>query len=346
MKKRILAFLSVTLILAVSCWLLWQRSTSILNVTKSMPTPPQAQSPRTTPASTPIPTVPSVVAPLQSKEQMMSGILAVQNHQPIEFYGKVVDQNGNPVVGARVKGGVVVEKVWYGGENEDYFTSTDLAGDFSFKGMKGAHLSVWISKDGYEFRSNNKLFIYSLLYGPNERYTPNPNNPVVFTVWKEKGPEKLIHTTLNRVGIPVDGTPVTFDLETGKKVANGGDLTVKLTRNPIRLQPAQRFDWTVTLAVVNGGLIEMNDVYPNEAPAEGYHPVVTIDMPANAPDWQRSVTRSFYFTSRSEKNYGRMSLKISAFAEPPPTGLTVDAYINNNGSRNLEFDPNKRATAR
>jgi hypothetical protein len=131
---------------------------------------------------------------------------------------------------------------------------------------------------------------------------------------------------------------------TGKRAAKG-ELIVALTRNPVNIVRGKHFDWTLKLEVSNGGLLEQLDAYPNEAPAEGYQSSVTIDMPANMPNWSSHLTRSFYFKSRGGGTYGRMTIDVAANFQPPPTVFRALIYANPAGSRNLEFDPNKMSSA-
>jgi len=141
--------------------------------------------------------------------------------------------------------------------------------------------------------------------------------------------------------IPCNGTPASFDLLTGKKVSSGGDLVVTLTRNPVNISRGTPFDWSVTLSVTDGGLMEIKDLYPNEAPATGYQPSITFNMPKNMKDWDAALNRSFYFKGENGKNYGRMTIDIQADFQPPPTLFGANVLINPAGSRNLEFDPSK-----
>lgn len=60
----------------------------------------------------------------------MSEALAVLNHRPIEFYGKLVDQSGKPVGGAKVFADVMVAKAWMTGKGEFHYTATDENGLF------------------------------------------------------------------------------------------------------------------------------------------------------------------------------------------------------------------------
>ena len=88
--------------------------------------------------------------------------LILQENQPIEFYARVLDQNGEPVVGARLElhlSGVDTDKVLAKfphmnmGEEQIHWTNmmySDLDGRIRLKGVAGHYLNIWsISKDGY-----------------------------------------------------------------------------------------------------------------------------------------------------------------------------------------------------
>jgi hypothetical protein len=69
---------------------------------------------------------------------------------------------------------------------------------------------------------------------------------------------------------------------------------------------------------------------------------MTFDFPADMPNWTYSFAPSFYFESGNGQVYGRMSVKIMADFQPPPTLFDAEIYANPAGSRNLEFDPSKQ----
>lgn len=272
--------------------------------------------------------------------------LALLNHRPITFYGKVVDQHGNSVVAARVRGTVLITRRFMEDASETHFTTTDTEGRFQFNDLKGKGIGIWPMKEGYEFKSENTYFSYSNLTPQVERHTPDKSAPALFTMWKLRGPEHLIQTKIWKRLLAVDGTPTKIDLVTGQPVADGGDLVITLRRDPLRIQPGQRFDWSATLEAPTGGLAEMNALYQNEAPAEGYDRSMSIEMRADSPKWQDEADRAFYLKSRDGQIYARVTVKIAAHYDPPPASIRLEAYVNPSGSRNLEYDPSKQASVR
>jgi hypothetical protein len=155
-------------------------------------------------------------------------------------------------------------------------------------------------------------------------------------MWKLKGAEPMIQAQVHAY-VPCNGTRETFNLLTGR---GKGDLQVALTRNPVNIDRSKPFNWTLTVGIANGGLVEITDLYPNEAAAEAYQPSVTITMSADDKNWTSSLNRSYYF--QSGQMYGRMTINVMANFQPPPTLFDAGIYINPSGSRNLEFDSSKQ----
>jgi hypothetical protein len=259
----------------------------------------------------------------------------------MDTYGKVVDQDGQPVADAKVRGWLGFEDA----EDEEHDTKTDAQGRFHFLGLHGRELEIFPEKEGYDFNIDMKFAVNR----PNN-YLPDPNNPLIVHMWKLHGAEPMVHVKIQS-SVSCDGTANRFDLLTTKMNGtetdihasnNNGDLVVKLTRNPLSIDSRNRdkpFNWSLTLAITNGGLEEITNIYPNEAPVEGYQPTITLNFPTNMVGWKNEINNSYYF--KSGQVYGRMTLYIDASRPSPPTYFNAEIYANPNGSRNLEFDSSK-----
>ncbi len=273
---------------------------------------------------------------LSKEEAMLADMIdrvGPNDKTPMDTYGKVVDQYGQPVVGAKVRGLVGFEGP---GDYEEHYTKTDSQGGFQFLGLHGKDLEIAPEKEGYEFNLAYKFLVFRPI-----SYRPDPTNLLIIHMWKLRGAEPMMHTQLHAY-IPCDGSATLFDLMTGKKSTNG-DFTVKLTRNPLNIDGRKPFDWSVTFEITNGGFQEITNLaYPNEAPAEGYQSKMTFEFQANSTNWTSLLTPSLYFKSKDGQIYGRMAFKIMADFQPPPTLFDINIYANPGGSRNLEFDPNKQ----
>jgi len=262
---------------------------------------------------------------------MTKSILDAQNSQLINVYGKVIDQYGNPVVGAKVDGGVLLNVGIEGSGGKHYQTETDAQGLFTFNDLHGVRFGAAFEKPGYEY--NSKL--YTTWW---DTYKPDPKNPMVFAMYKLQGAEPMVHSKIHDY-IPCDGTEIPYDLLTGKRVANGG-LIVTFTRTPADIQTGKPFEWTLTLTVPGGGLTEIHDPYPYEAPHGGYQETTTITTGPAPKTYTDSTNKTYYYKSADGK-YGRINVGLQADFQPPPTSFDGSIYLNPSGSRNLEWDSAK-----
>jgi hypothetical protein len=228
-----------------------------------------------------------------------------------------------------------------GGTNTRYKTRTDAEGLFQFTGLHGSDIGADVAKEGYEMDYQRAIF------KPSDQSTPT--NRVVYTMWKLKGAEPMMYVQIDS-SVPCDGTVQQFDLFASK--SNGtipytglvkGDLVVKLTREPLVVDRRKPFNWSVELTITNGGFLEFNNqVYPYEAPAEGYQSHIVFNFPTNMVGWTNEVKRNYYFKAQDGKAYGRMAVDILADRPQPPTYFNAEIYANPAGSRNLEYDPAKQ----
>ena len=231
---------------------------------------------------------------------------------------------------------------------DGHYTTTDGNGFFNFQGLHGQSLSIFISKDGYEFGYNVTGFNYSPMFDKRDVYQPNASAPEVFKMWKLRGPEPLISAE-KLFGIKGDGTPFTIDLLKARKIEGrvaSGDLVVKANQ-PTQIASGQRFDWSFDIDVIDGGLIEAtNGQYNNEAPAEGYKPSISGAMKAGDREWSDEVTKRLFIKSRNGEQFAIVTVEVIADYHGS-VAFGVKYLVNPKpGSRNLEYDPYKRLKPR
>lgn len=344
MKKRITAAL-VFVFLGLLFWSLWLRgifsnknnppaSTSNTSVLAAVPSPDNR----------PMPTV-GVTGNTGNKDRVaFARDLMAKANRPIQFFGKVVDQDNNPIPEVRVTLEIRASKELAPNIIQDVFDHpvlmTDADGRFTLTDARGALLGVQsLEKAGYE--PSEKAFRKSYWYwrDPSQVFHPDTDRPEIFRMWKKAGAEKLVRKGIGH-SLPYNGTPTNFDLIEGRVVASNGDLRVTLVRSPQQIQWGQRnYDWTATIEVIDGGLIPSNNEQMYLAPLEGYQPKLIVRMPANDPKWTDSKDVAVYLKLRSGKYFGRGELKLMVGSDRPTTPFSITSYINPSGSRNLEFDP-------
>jgi len=345
MKNRISIWFIIVLIVAAA-WFLFHRSrlqssdqqepmtNAVTTVTNPLANPAQPVSVVNSVASQPPIAVPNTndadieqkySQGLIGKDEAVIETKMAENKKSLDVYGKVVDQNGQPVTGASVRGDVTLNTGYMSNKDEVHVTETDADGRFSFLGLNGTGLGIWPQKDGY---------IYDLKL-PSKRpdsYQPDPNNPIILTMWKSSGTSNLVSFSFGYT-IPFDGTPTSIDIATEKKATNG-DLQITLLRSPLEVpRGGQKFDWTAKIEMIHGGLVAENDSYPYWAPENGYQPSSEFDMSSNSVPWRSTMAQDFYIRS-SHGQYGRM--KITIYANLSPARVRFDFWINSAGSQNLE----------
>src|SRR5262249_5353118 len=131
----------------------------------------------------------------------------------------VIDQLGQPVVDATVTA-TVNRQAGSGGIAK---TQTDSQGWFQFTSLRGSSLNLGVEKKGFEIQGHGVGL--KNVNGPETSAT----NRAVFTMWKLKGPEPMIHESKQYQFIP-DNRIYTLDL-LSRKMLEGtnqpGDLQVQ-----------------------------------------------------------------------------------------------------------------------
>jgi hypothetical protein len=112
-----------------------------------------------------------------------------------------------------------------------------------------------------------------------------------------------------------------------------------LVRSPLEVRRGKdKFDWTVKVEMLNGGLVKENDPYPYWAPENGYQPAFEFNVSSNNVPWHSTLDEKFYIKT-SQGKYGRMQFGISSALTP--ARIEIDFTINPSGSQNLEPAPEK-----
>jgi hypothetical protein len=251
---------------------------------------------------------------------------------PIEFHGKVVDENDIPVEGASATF-FWTENPFIDGKGNRSTTTSDSQGLFSLEGARGPSLNVEVGKSGYyQVRSNRTQFQFGIGAEP---FRSDASNPMVFHLRKKSKGERLIATTIpGFAGIEQlrsDGSPVEVDLMQGSRVPAGrGQLKLEFWRD-LTDRKARVYNWRLQLSAPGGGLVGTADEFPFEAPEGGYESALTIDMPATNQPWQPEIRRKF-FAKLADGSYGCFEMYLVSW-----NGVfTIQSSINPTGSRNLE----------
>lgn len=258
-----------------------------------------------------------------------------QGKMPIDFYGKVVDFEGQSIPDAKI---LFTWNDLSPNGSSQLATKSDANGLFSLINAEGKFLEVQIDKNGYyNSRLNPHGFEYAQ-FSDERFYQPDSQNPVIFHLRKKGQAEAIVHRE-TLYGLKIDGTPQYLNLMTGKKVTGGppsGDISISLTRSPAG--DTHNFDWTLNLSGIGAaGFIESSDEFMFMAPDSGYQSSIAIHELAGASDYVRRVSRNYYVRLADGTTYGRINVDIRPqYNDEGAIDLTL--YLNPNGSRNLEYD--------
>ena len=276
-------------------------------------------------------------SPGESKAEQVLNVLSNYNDMPIVYYGKLEDQFGTPVVEAAVDFTIRVIN-GYESTTKRGRVASDTAGLFTISGYKGQDLSVSPQKAGYALASGDRLANYSHLFPEEERAQPDSSSPVVIRMWKLQGGEHLVSFGI-QMDIPIKGIPVFLDLQTGRRVESGGDVSISIESSP-EPNVREQYDWRAVIRAVNGGIVECSGVGLErmfEAPNAGYRPELDINRQKGTQAWAATFNGGFYFTSRTGQCYGKCSLQISTYrVQSGAVPVTLRGYLNPAGSRDLE----------
>ena len=268
----------------------------------------------------------------------------LSSNQPIRFFGKVIDQHGEPIPEVKVIMGLRTFKEPLPGVMGDAYEylerTTASDGRFEITDANGSVLEMRsLEKAGYE-ASTARIYrgTYRYWAHPSEGpYQPNSDAPEIFRMWKKQGAELLVVKSIGRA-IPYDGTPTSYDLMTGQPSQNG-DVRITLSRTPQKIMWGQtNYDWEVTIEVLKGGIIVSEEEQMFLAPEDGYQPQFTLRMPANAQNWTDMKEVAAYLRLRDGKIYGRATFGFMVGSDRDGTPIKIRSFVNPSGSRNLEYD--------
>lgn len=250
----------------------------------------------------------------------------------INFYGKVVDESGEPVAGASIA------FTWSNAKGEPLSAGnlSDAAGLFSLENKRGKVLQVRVQKDGYYpiTRQNQIGFDYA---EPNETrfYVPNPQQPVTFYLRKKGVGSELItsqHGVFRSLLVesPSNGIPVAVDFFK-RSVGGEGPFIVQGWKEPKSIVTG-RNNWAFRISVPDGGLVEHDEEFPFQAPEKEYKTAYEWRFEGHTTNWQASLNKNFYVKFGNPPRYGRIRITTTGFSP----SARLEYAVNPVGSRDLE----------
>ena len=280
----------------------------------------------------------------EERAKMIRSLIEAAN-VPIDFWGKVTDQDGVPLEGVKIAYtglilwgndvGVSWEPKLHKGQ-----AVSDATGSFAITGFRSHSLGLdSFNKPGYVYKGRPN---HSYDFGgnmPEWRFIPQRDKPVCFAMVNERLLEPLVEFE-GRLRVTGDGTPGYWNLWSGEPDDDDGpDLSGELSiifRSELAVptNPAQLLNWSADLEIVGGEIIEAPwEEEIHRAPESGYSATVPY---SREPEKKGIIGCAYYLRTRNG-NYGRIQMEIS----PSHDGRTARCFITSEmnpraGSRNLE----------
>ena len=267
----------------------------------------------------------------------------VESVKPFSVYGKVVDDSGIPVEGAKVDfhwTDLAVSK--FGGEQKSEWLATDKNGCFTARIPKGEEpLIEAVQKDGYDFKWEYSPYYSSRQTGPqNSLLMVSKDHPVILRL-RKKGETRFLISEKNmsfQFQSNESGKTFGYDLirrcrieSLSRLVLNDEplicDLQVKATFN------TNDATWAVILSQGNSndGVIA-SDQMLYEAPQDGYQQEYAFV----AQDLKAPTKGYVYLRSREPSIYSRLELCECVIGKGF-FRLEMMSVTNPYGDRNLEL---------
>jgi len=270
----------------------------------------------------------------------------------VSFFGKIVDQNDNPVENAEVKIGL---KHYDPNQPDKLFSAiksiifkTDKSGLFSVKSEKGRELYIGsISKDGYEFvfsENQNRGFDYQLNH--TDRHIPDEAKPVVFHLRKIGLTTFLLEKNNQEIEIRPDGKAIVVEIFKNRnyyapdnnKLFPGFAVSATLSKDTR--------NWVLTFKGKHeGDTVVMLDrlIYEAPAPEAGYLPSTEVkvtlqpnEILGREPIYPHEIEVYLIVQSAKPKVFTRVKLRIFP-REEEKCIITYDMTVNPYGERTFEY---------
>jgi hypothetical protein len=275
----------------------------------------------------------SIVPSPTNRVEMLKRALESKN-VPIDFYGRVVDQDSNSLSDVKIK---VSVRHWQMTASDLSRTipierRTDVNGRFKIDGATGDAFDIeYVQKAGYEIEPTKNSFGSSA--GSFE-------NPVVFKMWRSDIKEPLV-AGAKFFKLVSDGQNYIIDFIKGEIFLESrgaeGDLSVWINKTEPKV--GQKYDWSFSIQADSGGLYEESNPYSAMylAPDGNYTNTFNGSFFASDQHWGNAIAgKRFYINTRNGKMYGRIEIEVyPSYGNTGEGRFWIKYAVNPTGSRIL-----------
>lgn len=280
----------------------------------------------------------------QREEEMMKEIKG--NHGPVDFLGRVIDQNGEAVSGAAVRYSYTY--FCYGHElfqcSKGGIIQSDKNGVFEVKAENAETFGIkTINADGYDSQPEGRGFEGERMYIKSSPYFnchENKGNPAIFKL-RKKGEPTMLFSTTDKISFVKNEARsfalcfATYGYWYTKDLLN----KVESSGKRIDLVASGRYQndaYILTFKPIgddSSGII-LSDERLFSAPDSGYHPEVNITIKEGSTTVQKTLY--LYVTSGVPPICSRVELNVVVYSQTNQLSVEYHSYTNPFGERNLE----------
>jgi hypothetical protein len=330
MNRRHIIILST--VLSIGVLTVWHGCTKEPELIKPRQLSPSSSSGQHAPKSI---KEPETKAEYEALVREKSIAFAKKNNVPISFYGRVVDQDNNPLQGAVVDFLVttipMIPIPWGPSEKIIVTCATDQNGLFSLEGKRGSGLNITgLAKQGY--RESGYYPQASVRCEPHDpqRHIPERNKPVEFMMIRDDLPkaEEVLSRQLllnwNAENTTIDFGSTIGKLEfTASRIGRDANDTTK------------KFEWEVKMKAIGFTMTKLQSKNERMAPREGYSSMGRVGFSPDKQTWKHQTEES-YAIQTNNGAYGLMKLSVYGDGNDGGVSGRVTVYLNKSGARNID----------
>jgi len=253
---------------------------------------------------------------------------------PINYYGRVVDQQGNPIPNV-----IVVVQVGRASGIKILDVPTDTDGRFEISGIDGSDLLITeIKAQGYEYLVSNRANGHSGYENDGSKVI-DKNIPVVFTLRKKEPTTVVIPGDISVVyakGVKfyeVDLIEMVDEKAYGLRRYHGDNAHADIKTRVEYSTVDDSYTFILEAPDSDSGIIALDQML-YALPPKGYISPFKIKVPNG-----QSVSTYLYVKSRNGLLYSRLDVKFAIGKEK--VYFTAKAWTNPLGERNVDFDGEK-----
>lgn len=315
----------------------------------------------------------ALIESLPEKVQKWVALATEAGIEDINFFGKVIDQNGRPLVGATVHFEAGGKFLGAGGgfgeamtDAEGRFDITTFGGHLNFWGIRHPQ-AVFVAHDSPQSDGGHDLVDQpSMLFYNHQPWVGaqkwvwtdyDEKNPYIFDVWRFDKTQaqynrKKVRQVKMKKSVEPDGRIYTANLNLKRKILKEGEnpeghFTVQCERKPMS-HNRDYSDWQVTIRPIAGGIQATKDRYLNSVPESGYSPSYTISSNQQSEDFKPRIRgQRFYFTAQNGQAKGALYVDIAPFNlsynfnteeyDSDTCTVRIEFKLNTDGSSNLFY---------